>query len=442
MAIEDPNLFRASRIHRPALIAVSVVALLLSSVPSHALILKTWNGVGTPALANTTAPADDPGWANLASNKTGIYLGDGLFLTAHHAAAAGNVVLGGQTYPLIPGSAHLLNNPATFGARTVASGVITEQSDLMLFRIGLNAQTGLLPEEANSSIRVIKIADELPPTSANLTMFGFGANRILNPDNSTNGQWYFAGDGTTVPTQGQSSYRGFKYTPQPSESTRQWQWGQNVRTTNSGGAYQSGNNIHIDLGAPYKDAIGFQMRFDEFGLPDEAQGAAGDSGGPVFWKDGNEWVLAGLMHGIYIPNNDLDLLGAFTSYTAISDLSYSTYASQLASASSTYSVMGDINLDGVVTGGIVNGVATGDLAVLVNNWLYSSEEANIHTWTKGDLNLDGKVNLADFVQMRGALGGTISSTAFARLLGATTIPEPSTLVLAVAALAPLRRRRR
>ena len=200
----------------------------------------------------------------------------------------------------------------------------------------------------------------------------------------------------------------------------------------------------------FLDTIGFTMQFDETGFANEAQGAGGDSGGAVFWKDGDEWVLAGLMHGIYSPNSassysdstKLKLSGSFGSFTGISNLSYSTYSSQIASARTAFSRMGDINLDGVVTGGIVNGVATGDLGILVDNWLYSSAKADVHTWMKGDLNLDGRVDLGDFVLMRDALGGTISSSAFAQLVAAATIPEPSTLGLgAMAAVAASLRRR-
>ena len=106
--------------------------------------------------------------------------------------------------------------------------------------------------------------------------------------------------------------------------------------------------------------------------------------------------------------------------------------------------MGDVNLDGVVTGSIVNGVATGDLGILVNNWLYQAPDADVHTWMRGDLNLDGRVDLGDFVLMREALGGTIASSAFAQLVAAVSVPEPSALAIAAVALIaarPARRRR-
>lgn len=431
-----------------------VAAFALAASPSQALIVKTWNGVNTPALINTSPPADNPGFSNLSlaapnlDNKRGVYLGDGLFLTVvHDDISLPYVKIGNGVFPVIPGSTVDLVNPSSFGSSSVANGKLTPLSDLRLYRLGIDATTGLSPEDMDPAIRRISLATRLPNTATEqLTMIGKGYVRTLNAANTTNGQTYYNAAGGVItnpaswPT---ATYRGFEYGDPPT-LPRPWQWGTNYRSTATpSGMIKVGENVLIEV-PNLRDTVGFVVRFDESGLPDEAQGARGDSGGPVFWKDGDEWVLAGLMHAVFPANNNNNLIGAFGSFTAISDLSYSTYSTQIANARTTFSKMGDLNLDGVVTGSIVNGVPTGDLAVMVNNWLYTSTEANVHTWMKGDLNLDGRVDLADFVLMRNALGGTISSTAFAQLVaGALSIPEPSTLALAVAAgLASTRRRRR
>jgi hypothetical protein len=432
------------------------LAVALVSSSSQALVVKTWNGVGTLGAPNTTAPADDPGFHNLPSNRTGIYLGDNLFLTAHHADPfvgtpsdlSSNVVqIGGGAFPIIPGSGTFLTNPSTFGAsRTTTNGSLTANSDLRLFRIGVDTTTGLTPEELDPAIRRISLASRLSNTSSEqLTMFGQGRYRQINAANTTNGQFYYnsAGAELTDPaTWPSSSYRGYKVDFAP-PAPLPWQWGTNVRSTSSpNGIIRVGQNVLME--GNFLDTVGFVVRFDEFGLPDEAQGAGGDSGGPVFWKEGNEWVLAGLMHGIYFGNGQPSNAGLFNSFTGISDLSYSTYSSQIADARTRFSKMGDVNLDGVVTGSIVNGVATGDLGILVDNWLYQTAEADVHSWMKGDLNLDGKVDLEDFVLMREALGGTIASSSFAQLVAAAPIPEPSALAIATVALLasmPSRRRR-
>jgi hypothetical protein len=431
----------------PRFASLLAVAVALAVSPSQALIVKTWNGAGTPALINTTAPADDPGFHNLPTNKTGVYLGDNLFLTAIHADTGGSVQIAGGTFPIISGSAVTLTNPTSFGGSRVNSdGSLTVNSDLRLYRVGVDVTTGLSPEELDPAIRRISLASRLANTSTEqLTMFGKGFIRTINGANTTNGQFHYNSAGAVLNNQADwptSAYRGFGF-GDSAVQPRPWQWGTNLRTTASpNGVVKVGQNLLLESPG-FADTIGFAVRFDEAGLADEAQGAAGDSGGPVFWKDGDEWVLAGLMHGVYYGNGQPSVLGMFGGFTGISDLSYSTYASQIEGARGRFSKIGDINLDGLVTGGIVNGVATGDLSVLVNNWLYSSAEADVHTWMKGDLNLDGRVDLGDFVLMRDALGGTISSSSFAQLVAAATIPEPSTLGLAVVAgLASLRRRRR
>lgn len=439
--------------HLPELAAMAMLAVALAATPADALIVRTWDGVGTPALANTTPPPDDPGWANLPSNRTGIYLGEGLLLTAIHAEALGTVEIAGGSFPVIPGSAVSLTNPSTFGSRRQSSGTLDATSDLRIYRIGVDTATGLSPEDLDPAIRRISLGSRQPNTSTEtLTMFGLGANRILNAANTTNGQFFFNSSGGVItdPAQwGSSSFRGFQFTLPPGASTRQWQWGQNFRTTLSGGAFQSGSNILME-GAIFADTIGYQLRFDEFGLDNEAQGAAGDSGGPVFWKDGkgtastadDEWVLAGLMHGVYPTNGNNALIGAFTSFTAISDLSLSHYRNQIEGARGRFSLLGDADLDGIVTGSIVGGAATGDLAAIVDNWMLDSGEADIHSWMRGDFNQDGLTDLLDFVQLRTALGGSVSTSSFALLVSGAGIPEPAAAALALLAAVSLAARRR
>jgi hypothetical protein len=437
-------------LYLPRFASLLAVAVALAVSPSQALIIKTWNGAGTPALINTTAPADDPGFHNLPNatanglNKKGIYLGDNLFLTVVHDDAAVNTIqIGNGVFPVIPGSAVTLTNPTSFGGSRVNSdGSLTVNSDLRLYRIGVDGTTGLTPEELDPAIRSISLATRLPNTSTEqLTMVGKGLIRTVNTANTSTGQFHYNSGGAVLtnpadwPT---SAYRGFGFGDSATQP-RPWQWGTNVRTTASpNGIVKVGQNVLMEGG--FLDTIGFVVRFDEAGLADEAQGAAGDSGGPVFWKDGDEWVLAGLMHGVYFGNGQPSVLGMFGSFTGISDLSHPTYRNQIEFQRRT---MGDVNLDGIVSGSIANGVATGDLAAMVSNWNSVSTASGYETWMKGDLNLDGRVDLADFVMLRDALGGSISSSSFAQLVAAATIPEPSTLGLAVVAgLASIRRRRR
>lgn len=432
----------------PWVCLASVLLLSMTARPAEALVVKTWDGVGTPSSPNITAPTDDPGWSNLAANRSAVYLGDGLVIAAKHAGGAGTLNIGGGSFPLILNSIKTLRNDDTFGVRRTSNGTLETFSDLWVYRVGVDTTTGLSPEELDPSIRRLKIADRLPGyNDQTLTMFGRGATRVLNSANTENGQTHYNSTGSVLSDPDDwdsSSYRGFPSGSIPSSSNAFWQWGTNKRSTSDGPAYSTGGNSLIEnvFGT---DTIGFATRFDENGLADEAQGVGGDSGGPIFWKDGDDWVLAGLLHAIYpARTNTNSLNSAFGAHTLISDFSYDTYYDQIEAQRGRFSLMGDIDLDGSVTGSIVNGVATGDLGILVENWLNESADPSIHTWMQGDLNLDGSVGLADYVLMRDALGGSISASGFAQLVSASGIPEPTSVVLALAGLglATLRRRSR
>ncbi|QDT69317.1 hypothetical protein MalM25_22530 [Planctomycetes bacterium MalM25] len=420
---------------RLAMLAVGVV--MATALSAEALVVKTWDGPGTPALINTSAPADDPGWANLATNRSAIYLGDHWVLAAEHAGGAGRLDIAGSSFPLISSSqSRLLGNPSTFAGKSIGG-----TSDVRIYRVGLD-ENGMSPEDLDPAIRQIEIADRLASTTnEDLVMFGRGRRRILNTSNEENGQFYFNSAGVVVSDPASSSYRGFQIT---SGNPQVWQWGTNRRAaaTSISGITRSGSNVLIEDAV--RDTIGFPTKFDEFSLDDEAQAAAGDSGGSVFWKDGDEWVLAGLMHVVYPANNNNDLWGAFGSHTVISDLSYTDYYDEIAAlrAEDRYGKVGDVDLDGIVTGSIVNGVATGDLGILIDNWMDQSLEADIKSWVKGDLNQDSIVDLNDYALMRDALGGSISSQAFAQLLAAVSIPEPGAAALAAGGLLAIVLRRR
>lgn len=424
--------------------------------PASALVVKTWDGAGTSANVNNTAPADDPGWANLPTNedlRTGIYLGDQWVVIATHAGG-GDYELGGGYFPRIDGSGVRVTNPGTFAGRTIDD----EEADLTFYRIGVDTTTGLTPEELDSSIQRIAIADRLPSSTDELTIFGRGGQRIVNATDS-NGQFHWTASGVEVTTTEVAAEHGFN-----TDNSRQYRWGTNTIANPSGvsgSTIRSGNNmlLRVDYNnntatPQVKDTIGFVTQFNrgltDSGTPladgstdDEAQGDAGDSGGPVFWKDNGQWVLAGVMHSIYQDNNQSIGDAWFGNHTGISD--FSSYYDQIEEIRSNvlFSYEGDIDLDGVATGEIVGTEATGDLGILVDNWNTTFAEAGRESWMHGDLNQDARIDLGDYVLMRSALGGSISSSAFAAALGVAAIPEPSAVALLVlgGAAAACRRRR-
>ena len=72
----------STRSSRAATTAAILLLLAAATLPAQAVIIDSGDGTG-----NTSAPADDPGWANVGQNAgfSGVYLGDGWILTAQHA---------------------------------------------------------------------------------------------------------------------------------------------------------------------------------------------------------------------------------------------------------------------------------------------------------------------------------------------------------------------
>ena len=189
-----------------------------------------------PGSGNTTAPADDPGFAHVGTPgvATVVYLGNGWVLTANHVGDA-DVTLGGIVYPRVPGSRVTFKNPDL------------TSPDISAYRIDPHPDLPILPIRADT-----------PEDGTPVVMIGHGLDR-----------------GGSVTWQG---HDGFALL-----STQSIRWGTN-EVAGSG-----------TLGG---DAA-FATTFDAGATPHEAQGQYGDSGGPVFAKNGQgEWELAGIMFTI------------------------------------------------------------------------------------------------------------------------------------------------
>jgi uncharacterized protein (TIGR03382 family) len=195
-------------------------------------------------------------------------------------------------------------------------------------------------------------------------------------------------------------------------------------------------------------------------LPFESQAVGGDSGSAVFYKNGSQWQLAGIVNSTLIYNNQAVLYGVYGDATTFSDLSYYNKPYQgsicdVMKSCGNYSVVGDVNLDGVVSGNGTGPAGTDDVTAFVAGWRYdnSAGAGDYLSWTHGDMNHDGKTNVNDFILLRGALNGQISGTALNSLFGGhlpidgmgNAVPEPcsgSLAAVAVALLAWRTRRRR
>lgn len=261
----------------------------LGSAPSHAVVIDTQTGSG-----NTTAPGDDPGFANVGTLGigSGVYLGNGWVLTAGHVGG-GNFVLNSGTYAMLAGSGTTLTNNGAVGK--------TATTDLFMFRLA-TTPTGLAP---------VSIAAASPSVNAAVTMIGAGRDRGDFTQWSVNTQatpWAW----TEVTSGG--NFAGYK-----TVSSRAVRWGTN-------NVEQSGIWIHDGVG----DVQTLYTDFDYSQVySNEAQAAYGDSGGAVFSKNGSSWELAGLMLAVdgFSGQPDPGANAVFGDVTFSADLSF--YRSQI-----------------------------------------------------------------------------------------------------------------
>jgi len=245
------------RLTSSAICSLSLAAALavgLLCTPAHAVIIRGGDGTG-----NTTAPSDDPGWANVGKKATGgataVYLGNQWVLTANHVGP-GDVIFGGVTYSMVPGSWHRLQTPETCADPSLPPVYV----DLGMFQI--DTQPPGLAE--------LSISPTTPPTGAEVLGAGYGRDREPN-ETWWNSSW--------EKQTGTPAFYGFNWVSSSSK-----RWGRN----------------HVAGTKTIYNTETFYTTFSRFGGAgnDEMQAALGDSGGAVFYKRGDQWELSGIMLAI------------------------------------------------------------------------------------------------------------------------------------------------
>lgn len=427
-----------SRLRSSMACACVAVSAMWCALPAEALVVENMTGT-------TVAPADDPGWNYVStSSQNYVYLGNGWALSAGHVGLpTAGLSFNGVSVNVIPGQNFMVKNPTGMG--------LSAETDLRMVRV--NGDPGLAP----INIAASQITESTAIGQRQVVFIGNGATRQTNQTHwnvtvqagANNDIW------TEVTPPPNGTYIGYK-SNFPNDNTKRWGTNQIADEDSLFGTNDQDlrGNLQLNLFSGPKNIMSMVTQFDQFGLTNEAQVVSGDSGSGVFYKRNGVWELIGIV------NAQLSGLGVdgqsttnaiYGNYSTFADLSfYRNEILAVMNAHQNYSVMGDINLDGIVSGTTTaGGGATGDLAAFVNGWGYNNGTGvgDVTSWKNGDLNRDGKTDYHDFVLLRGAFtpAGGAGSLSLESLFGGAVVPEPAsgvTMLLGLTWLAAIRRGRR
>jgi len=413
---------------------------------AEGVIIKSGNGSG-----NDSAPEDDPGFANagLVGVGTGIYLGNRWVLTANHVGAR-SITFGGEAFEPVPGEATRIGNPLGRG--------LSPETDMLLFRIS---------EEPD--LPALRIGCRAPTIGDQLVLIGHGRDRAAELSAwDVQTRLGFNNDVWTPTTNVASADEvGFR-----TQSNRTLRWGV-APVTRVNAAVKTARNGQV---------ISTETTFDEFNdtavfpglsnIDDLSRAVTGDSGGPVFRKNGDFWELVGMIHGVTPPKENQPGGTAtvlFGTATFIADLL--AYEDQLREIADFGPDPGDFNGDGVVDATDIdrifatvenrdhncnydlsgNGIVTrSDIGLLLEEAGTIPGDANVDGevgfpdflllarsfgeentgWGRGDFDGDGSTNFGDFTALSSAFGDSFGDS---ELTETASVPEPDGLRLGLLA---------
>jgi hypothetical protein len=406
--------------------------------PAQALIVASQTGTTSP-------PVDDPGWDHVTKIGTNYtYLGDGWVLSARHVGIFTASFESGNFSP-IPNQNFIVHNPIESG--------LTSETDLRLIRI--NGDPGLASIFGANAPFIIS-QSPVPYNFGNSegVFVGHGRSRQANQTH-----WNVVKDGTNWTWNevasacgGSNCYSGYKAAT-PDDDTKRWGKNRLTNANNYTSTFSQilpalpGETISTRGVLPLKtgdgivrDVVSYATTFDQSGLVNEVQAISGDSGSAMFYKRNGQWELAGIVSAILTFEDQPSATAIYGDATAIIDLSY--YRDEIFSiidANRNYSIMGDINLDGVVSGNGTGPATSDDVAAFAAGWQYQQSVGDIASWTRGDLNRDGRTDRRDFFLLRSALqstGSAAGAMSLSAALGgaAEGVPEPGAALLALLGL--------
>jgi len=418
-------------------IKVSFILLLIAfgaGSTASAVVLKAGDGSG-----NESAPDDDPGFANAGrvGVGSGIYLGNRWVLTANHVGAR-SITFGSQTFEPVPGESTRIRNPAGSG--------LSPSTDMILFRLTEEPE---LPD--------LRIGCRTPRSGEQLVLVGHGRNR----DEAISAWDVQVGPGprddvwTPTANTAVADQVGFR-----TESARILRWGL-APLRNATKAVNTQRNGQV---------ISIETTFPRLGSrPHLSRAVTGDSGGPVFHKNGDFWELVGMIHGV-TPNKENQPGGSATVLLGTSTFSANllSYEDELRAVAAFGPARSDFNADGDIDATDIdrifaavndrdhncnydlsgNGIVTRvDIDLVLNDAGTLPGDANLDGkisfpdflilarsfgdedtgWGGADFDGDGSTNFGDFISLSNAFGDTFSDVVPSPTTPAdiASVPEPN-----------------